>query len=79
MEARAYGYYGSTVARRSRPRRFWARFIKGKSELAPTSNVTEVGPEEYAHFEECMNNPQGPTPALRKGADLIRSLRRTNP
>ena len=78
MEARAYDYYSATVAGRSRSRRFWSRFIKAKSELAPASNVVEVGPEEYAHFEECMNSPQGPTPALMTGANLLRFLRRTN-
>ncbi len=44
----------------------------GESPLvAPASNVLEVGPEEYAHFEACMNNPQGPTPTLSKGAELL--------
>jgi hypothetical protein len=74
MEARAPDFAGTMLAARRPRRSFMSRFIRAKSELAPTSNVVEVGPEEYAHFEACMNNPQGPTPALRRGADLLRSL-----
>jgi hypothetical protein len=79
MEARAYNdRNGPPVGERRRARQFRTRFLKSKSELVPTSNVVEVGPEEFAHLEECMNNPQGPTAALMKGAELIRSLRQKN-
>jgi hypothetical protein len=80
MEARAYlGYNGRIGRERRQPlRRFLSRFIRPESALAPVSNVVEIGPEEFAHFEECMNNPQGPTPALLKGMGLLRSLRPKN-
>jgi hypothetical protein len=80
MEARAYlGYSDPIGSERKQPRRrFLSRLIRSKSAPAPLSNVIEFGPEEFVHLEECMNNPQGPTPALLKGMDLIRSLRSKN-
>jgi hypothetical protein len=56
----------------------WSGRVQGPSANGPW-NVVEIDPEEFAHLEECMNNPQGPgpAPALLKGMDLIRSLRST--
>ena len=31
---------------------------------------------EFAHFEACMNQPHTSTPALARGAELLRELRR---
>jgi hypothetical protein len=79
MEARAYiGYNGPLSKERKQSRSFLSRFFRSKCDPAPPSNVVEICPEEFAHLEECMNNPQGPTPALMRGMDLIRSLRPKN-
>jgi hypothetical protein len=80
MEARSYDSWNGaqTVAAPKRRKNLWSRLFRAEAVVAPTSSLMEVSQEEFAHFEECMNSPQGPTPALIRGAELLRSLRKKN-
>jgi hypothetical protein len=71
-ELKARGYEGgvSGGVKRKQTKKSTAR-----SKTARAFNgVLTLGPKAFARFKECMTNPGKPTPANKRGAELLRTL-----
>jgi hypothetical protein len=73
-EIKARGYEGGASGGGSKRREAIRKAVAPFKGRRAFNGVLTLSPKAFARFEECMKNPGEPTPANKRGAQLLRTL-----